>query len=627
MIQIFLVLFILTSIALYANAQQNYSANSVLSCKNNDENGPSPAFLYTCNGMHHSCKSFLIFQSQPPYNSIPMISNLTSTNLEELARINNVMTSTFFPMSKEVIVPVNCSCLAKDYYQANTKYITSGYETYFVIANNTYQGLSTCDSLKRANPYGELEIRPGLQLNVPLRCACPTSNQTAKGIKYLLTYSVYWGDKVENISKRFNVSTESILDANGFSTRETILYPFTTILIPLPIEPSSSQTVIHNNQTVISPPPPSNPIKQRRKRKFHLLVAIAVSCFVLLLSLILFAIYLHKMRSGSSKRVIKGRTKWVSTEEIRVEIASIEHVSKLFSFEEINTATENFNSKNRLKGSVYRGVFDREILAVKKTSTDASKEVNMQKKINHFNLTKLEGYCENHGSFYLVFEYMNNGSLREWLSRNNSEEHHSWDKRLQIALDVANGLYYLHYFTEPCYVHKNINANNILLNIDLRAKIANFKLATETKKEITFGPPTTNVVGKGGYMAPECMKTGLVTPKIDVYAYGVLLLELITGRDSVLVQNGKRVMLSAAIVPLIESESAEAELSLFVDPRLKGNYEEGFALQLAKLSVACLIQEPTRRPDMGEVVSSLLKMHTVVHRIKPSETDDSRLER
>ncbi|KAI4336914.1 hypothetical protein L6164_015387 [Bauhinia variegata] len=610
-------------------AQQNYSGNSVLDCNSNDEKGPSTAFLYTCNGVNKSCLAFLIFKSQPSYNTVAKISNLTSSDPYEIARINNATMLTVFPTDKEVIVPVNCACATKSYYQAESKYMLRNYDTYFIIANNTYQGLSTCNSLMRENPYGELDLQKylGRELRVPLRCACPTQHQAVNGTRYLLTYPVNWGDSVSNLAERFKVSPSILIDANGLSTQDPVLFPFTTLLIPLSSRPQSSWTIIHNHQAPILPSVPSTKMG-KSKRKLYITVAI-IGGFVLVLCVILSAMFLFRNRSAKLfKPDTKGKTKWASSADIREEIATIEHVSKLYSFQEIMEATENFSSKNRVEGSVYRGVFSKGIFTIKKMSTDASNQVNILKKINHFNLIKLQGYCINNGSFYLVFEYMENGSLREWLSKKRSIEHQSWAKRIQIALDIANGLQYLHNFTDPCYVHKDVNTSNILLNSRLRAKIANFSLAKETERDIISGTPTSHLVGTRGYMASEYLEVGMVTPSIDVYAFGVVLLELVTGKDPIIVQDGREVMLSAAIVSLMGKENAETNLSLFIDPSLTGNRGKTFALELAKLSLACLQQDPQRRPNMTEVVSSLLKMHANMHKtIPPTINESTPLER
>ena len=610
MYQTLLSLFILISLASCINAQQEYSGNSVLNCDNSDDSGPSSAFLYTCNGLYSSCQAFLIFKSEPPYNSVPTISMLMSSNPGELAGINSVKTLTVFPTGKEVIVPVNCSCLGQ-YYQANTTFhIQDNQQTYFIIGNNTYQGLSTCDSLMRANRYSEFSLSPGLELHVPLRCACHTEHQAENGTKYLLTYSVSWEDNFPTIGERFNVSAKSIADANGLISEENpTIFPFTTILIPLKTEPLSSQTKTHATQPVLDPPPPtSDSGSSRSKRRIYLGAGIAAGCFLLGPSVIFSIVFLFYKKRSKKVPPVHGKTKSVLPEDLLVEIASVDPVPKVFEFKKLKKATGNFSSKSRIKGCVFRAELGREIVAVKKMKVDISEEVNILNKLNHCNLIKLHGVCKNGSCFYLVFEYMENGSLREWLHKESSNHSQSWSKRIQIALDVANGLHYIHNFTKPAYVHKHIKSSNILLTKNLRAKIANFSLARTAVKGAKTHALNMLVVGTRGYMAPEYIEAGSITPKVDVYAFGVVMLELITGKDAVIIQDEEEVLLSEAMISIMERGNAEIELGHFLDPCLLGNNGIESATRIAKLSIACLTKDQARRPSMGEVVSTLLKI-------------------
>ncbi|OAY22846.1 lysM domain receptor-like kinase 4 [Manihot esculenta] len=601
-------------------AQQNYSANSALDCNSSDETGPSPAFLYTCNGQNNSCEAFLIFKSQTSYDSVPTISSLTSANQDELARINNVTRIAKFPPNKEVIVPVHCSCFGQ-YYQANTTFhATRGY-SYYIVASQTYEGLSTCASLKRANEYGEFDLGSGVEMHVPLRCACPTSTQLRSAVNYLLTYPINFGDSLAILAERFNTSERSIIDANGLE-ENPVIYPDTTILIPLQAKPTSSITIIHEGPPNVSRPSAPSPGDRTSKRKLYEWIGIAAACSLLLLSVTL-AILLLLCRERRNKALESNHERnHVLLEDLRVEIASVEQVLKVFGLKEVKKATENFSSKHRINGSVYWGEFDGEMLAIKKMRRDVSKEVNILKKINHFNLIKLRGVCENLGCFYLVFEYMKNGSLREWLSGERSEYHGSWSTRIQIAMDVANGLHYLHSFTEPACVHKDIKSSNILLDSKLRAKIANFGHARAAARGTTTNAAVTkHVEGTRGYMAPEYVQAGQVTPKIDVYAFGVVLLELITGKDAVFIQDGRETLLSTATVSILQKENAEAELALFIHPSFLGSHDIKLALRLARVSLACLVNAPEKRPGMGEIVSTLLKIQECLAKTKPLEVD------
>ncbi|KAF8405157.1 hypothetical protein HHK36_010056 [Tetracentron sinense] len=584
--------------------------NSVLDCNSNDETGPSPTFLYTCNVEKPSCPAFLIFKSQPPYCSVSNISELISSDPSELARINNVSMLTVFPTDQEVIVPVICSCSGQ-YYQANASYvILSNYNTYFTIANDTYQGLSTCDSLVQQNAYDVSSLLPGLELRVPLRCACPTCNQSENGTNNLLTYLVSWNDNVPDLSERFNVSRKSILDANGFSEQDPTLFPFTTILIPLPTEPSSSQTIIHY-PPVTSPPYTSTPRNRRPKTGLYVGIGIATGCSLLVLCVVLPVAFLRHKKKRSEEcpwNYGEGKRKQVLPGDLLVSIASFDQVLKVFGFEELKAATDNFSPKSRMKGSVYRGVFNGKVLAIKRMKTDASKEVNILNRINHFSLIKLHGACEEHGCSYLVYEYMENGSLRDWLHRKSCPEVQSWTRRVKIALDIANGLHYLHNFTYPAYMHRDIKSSSVLLDGNLRAKISNFSLARAEERGASGYASTRHVVGTRGYMAPEYLEAGSLTPKVDVYAFGIVMLELITGKYAIIMQDGGEVLLSAAIFSIMEGGNPEAELGYFMDPSLRGNYRMEPALRIAKLSVACLTRDLASRPSMEEVVSTLLRI-------------------
>ncbi|KAI3439654.1 Protein kinase domain-containing protein [Psidium guajava] len=626
--QIVLSFFVL-SLFISVHGQQNYSGNSVLDCDGDDRAGPSPAFLYTCNGGRRSCKAFLIFKSRPPYNSVPAISTLLSSDQAGVARINNVTRLAVFPTGKEVIVPVNCSCSGQYYRAISVFPVASGAnDTYLAVANDTYQGLSACSSLKRANPRGESGLEGAGELQVPLRCACPTRNQTVNGVRYLLTYSINWRDTIMGIGERFNASAVAILKENGISEANPTIFPFTTILVPLVTEPSSSQTTVPCQEQP-SPPPPTY-VSSRREPNKELYLGIGVAAGGLLVTIFAaFACFLwHKKRKETVPQ-FRGQAsrKSASPVDLRVEIASLEDIPKVFTFEEIKKATQNFSSRNRIRGAVFRGAFGQETLAVKRVSQDGSNEVNVLKKINHFNLIQLQGFCEFDGYSYLVFEYMSYGSLRDWLrSRKRSKKTRSWSHRINIALDVANGLHYLHSFTKPAYVHKDINSSNILINGDLRAKIANFGLARVARRETLSASLTAHHGGAGGYMPPEYINAGLVTSKTDVYGFGVMLLELITGKGAVILQGGREVLLSAAVASAMEGDDPETEiLQSFIDPRLEPS-RRVLAMRMVRLSLTCMAHEPTRRPGMEEIVATLLKIQADVKawEILPSHSKHGR---
>ncbi|PPD75320.1 hypothetical protein GOBAR_DD27747 [Gossypium barbadense] len=592
---LFLLCFLILDVfILYINAQQNYSGNSALECDNIDESGTSSAFLYTCNGQDRNCQAFLIYNAQPPFNSVPSISVLMSSDPAEIASINNVTEDAKFPTGKEVIIPVSCFCLGR-YYQANTTFnISSIHGTYYTVGTEAYQGLTTCSSLIRANPQSEYKLVPGIELKVPLRCACPTSNQTESGTKYLVTYSFSFGDAIADISDRFNVSKKRIDDANGLEELQ-LPNPFTTILIPLPTAPSSSQTIIHKDQP-LGPPLPFEEYSKNsngsKQKLYGVGVGVAAGCFLLLLIIILFAaVKFNKKKDGVLQIGNERSTNYVLPADLRIEIARFDRGLRVFTFKEIKKATWNFSSKYRINGSVYSGSFGGKILAVK---------IMRQKCIQGGTI------AEEHQSFQS--DQASRWSLRDWLCNQSTDEVGCWTRRIQIALDVANGLHYLHSFTKPAYVHGDINSSNILLNGGLRAKIANFSLAREVVSETRSATFRTRVTGTRGYLAPEFAQTGQVTSKIDVFAFGLVLLELITGKYATITQDRREILLFKTVVSIMEKDNAEAEIHSFIDPRLKCESRTELALRMAQLSVACLTEEPTKTPCMEEVVSVLSKM-------------------
>lgn len=596
----FLVILILSSST--SHGQQLYSGNSVMSCDVSDETGPSPAFLYTCNDEKPSCQAFLMLRTQPPHVSLSSISNFTSSDPMEMARINNITSSEILPPDNVVFVPVRCSCSGQ-YYQANTSYVyNSSNETYFTIANVTYQGLTSCNALKRENPYGELDLVTGLNLQVPLRCACPTKEQIASGTKFLLTFLITWHDSVAEISRKFNVSEESVAAANGFAVENPKIYPFTTVLIPLATEPQGAQLRWSFPTSF-----PYSAVSHMKKYRWLCVgvgtgAALAVSCFLLLLSLL----HCRRKQTTEASPRLKNRL----PEKFLDKVVGIGETLKIYKYDEVEAATDSFSPQKRLSESIYHGILRGNSVAVKKASTDVSKEIKILGNLNHFNLISLYGVCEHAGDFYLVYEFLEEGSLKDWLCRESSAFSHSWNNRILIALDVANGLDYLHNFTAPAHVHKDINSRNILLNRDLRAKIANFSLARENGN--THSHSSCAVVGERGYMAPEYIQALEVTPKIDVYAFGVVLLELITGKEAVFLQHGEEVLLSEAVM--------EADINGLVDPRLQVKHPLGhvidqseLASRLLKLSVACLAPEPTSRLSMAEVVQALMKIQPDIY--------------
>lgn len=228
-----------------------------------------------------------------PYLNFWDLTHLSLPKLIQLMRLLHLK-----QRKRSSIVPVNCSCSGV-YSQANTSYVVQHGETYFLIANNTFQGLSTCQALQSQTNSLTKDIHTGTKLTVPLRCACPTKNQSDAGVKYLMSYSVTFGDCVSSVSARFGVDTGMTLEANELSEEIPTIYPFTTVLIPLQHLPSSSQTLLPPPPPPPPSPPPSAPVSSSSKRKTFFVILGLVAGSVLLL---LFFSVIYLRTSGTARK-------------------------------------------------------------------------------------------------------------------------------------------------------------------------------------------------------------------------------------------------------------------------------------------------------------------------------------
>lgn len=628
--------------------QQTYVNNRQLDCYNQRYDNITRGF--DCNGLNSSCQAYLTFRSNPPYNTPVYIDYLIKTSKPNLiASINNIANVTAtLPTDTPVLIPVNCSCSGRGdggYYQFNTTYtIQNHQETYFTVANNTYQGLTTCQAMMSQNSVGDRNLTLRLELLVPLRCACPTPDQKASGFNYLLTYMVTWGDSISAIAHLFNVDQQSLLEANKLS-QDDIIFPFTPILVPLKTAPTKIQL------PVPSPPPSSPhtpltpPSHSSTSSKKWVFVGAATGAVLLLLVAILFAFLFcfYRRRRNPTPVPTPGRVRPPKTlldsadyslfpqdsnslaqpQGFRSAVESL----TLYKFQDLQIATGSFSEENRIQGSVYRGSFNGDDAAIKVMKGDVSSEINILKKINHSNIIRLSGFCVHEGNTYLVYEFADKGALSDWLHSNKyqTSDNLTWKQRVQIAYDVANALNYLHKYTNPPYIHKNLKTSNILLDTDLRAKITNFGLARSAEgdehEQGGYGLQLTrHVVGTYGYMAPEYIENGVITPKLDVFAFGVVVLELLSGREAVTGdKNGGEELLYASISRVLEESNVREKLRGFIDPSLRNEYPLDLAFSMAQLAKNCTAHDLNARPSISEVFITLSKILSSLSDWDPSD--------
>lgn len=284
-----------------------------------------------------------------------------------------------------------------------------------------------------------------------------------------------------------------------------------------------------------------------------------------------------------------------------------------FTLRDLEYATNRFSKENVLGeggyGIVYRGrLINGSEVAVKKLLNNlgqAEKEFRVEVEaighVRHKNLVRLLGYCVEGIHRMLVYEYVNNGNLEQWL--HGAMRQHgvlSWESRMKVILGTAKALAYLHEAIEPKVVHRDIKSSNILIDDEFNGKVSDFglaKLLGSGKSHIT-----TRVMGTFGYVAPEYANTGLLNEKSDVYSFGVLLLEAVTGRDPVdYGRPANEVHLVEWLKFMVGSRRAEE----VVDPDLEVKPTTRALKRALLIALRCVDPDSEKRPKMGQVVRML----------------------
>ncbi|PUZ47463.1 hypothetical protein GQ55_7G166600 [Panicum hallii var. hallii] len=289
---------------------------------------------------------------------------------------------------------------------------------------------------------------------------------------------------------------------------------------------------------------------------------------------------------------------------------------KRFSLRELQVATDNFSNRNVLGrggfGKVYKGrLTDGSLVAVKRLKEERTPggELQFQTEVElismavHKNLLRLRGFCMTPTERLLVYPYMANGSVASRLrERGPDDPPLEWETRARIALGSARGLSYLHDHCDPKIIHRDVKAANILLDESFEAVVGDFGLARLMDYKDTH--VTTAVRGTIGHIAPEYLSTGKSSEKTDVFGYGIMLLELITGQrafDLARLANDDDVMLLDWVKGLLK----EKKLEQLVDPDLQGGYTDEEVESLIQVALLCTQGSPMERPKMSEVVRML----------------------
>lgn len=371
-----------------------------------------------------------------------------------------------------------------------------------------------------------------------------------------------------------------------------------------------------------------------------LLIVMPITIIILLLAILFITVMLRRMRPAKGSDILNSspehgncmfiahRNAALSTPDVkggcmygvnssRFPPSKVKGI-QVFTFKDLEVATENFSETNVIGnggfGVVYKGILsDGKMAAVKMLHREGKQgerafrqEVDLLSTLHSPYLMELLGYCADQHHRLLIFEYMPNGTLQQHLhTPHNRAQPLNWGTRLRIALDCARALEFLHEHTTPSVIHRDFKCSNILLDQNFRAKVSDFGLAKIGSDKIN-GQISTRVMGTTGYLAPEYASTGRLTTKSDVYSYGVVLLELLTGRVPVDTKrpSGEHVLVSWALPRL----TCREKLAQMVDPALQGQYYKKDLIQIAAIAAMCVQTEADYRPLMTDVVQSLIPL-------------------
>lgn len=334
------------------------------------------------------------------------------------------------------------------------------------------------------------------------------------------------------------------------------------------------------------------------QNKLSLLFMLLLSVSAFLLLVIGASIYLYK-------RWREGKRRDKSTDESSVHVAN--HLVK-FSSKAMKYATRDFQIRlgRGGSGSVFEGLLnDGTKVAVKRLNPGENRgkkeflsEVETIGNIHHFNLVRLVGYCAERSNRFLVYEYMCNGSLDKWIYHKDRMQTLSWDIRKKIIFQISRGLEYLHDYCNPKIIHFDIKPQNILLDRDLNVKIADFGLARLIAQDQSH--VSTMPKGTPGYMAPELTRGNSITAKIDIYSFGVVILEIICGRRSSDPKGGDY------LVDTLKVKAEADRLCDLVDEKsedMQSHRDE--AVKMIQIAISCLQKNLHRRPSASMLVTVL----------------------
>ncbi|KAL1330226.1 hypothetical protein HN51_047376 [Arachis hypogaea] len=361
-------------------------------------------------------------------------------------------------------------------------------------------------------------------------------------------------------------------------------------------------------------------LHKKSGKQSHMIVIIGSSAgaAVLLLATIISCLFLRK---GKKKYYEQDKLVSRPSQSIGSTVSegpSNAEAAHCFSFSEIESSTNNFERKigSGGFGVVYYGrLKDGKEIAVKVLTSNSyqgkrefSNEVTLLSRIHHRNLVQLLGYCREEGNSMLIYEYMHNGTLKEHLYGPLTHGRSiNWIKRLEIAEDAAKGIEYLHTGCVPAVIHRDLKTSNILLDKQMRAKVSDFGLS---KLAVDGASHVSSIVrGTVGYLDPEYYISQQLTDKSDIYSFGVILLELISGQEAI--SNDSFGANCRNIVQWAKLHIESGDIQGIIDPVLRNNYDLQSMWKIAEKALMCVQPHGHMRPPISEVLKEIQDAITI----------------
>ncbi|KAF8015512.1 hypothetical protein BT93_H1127 [Corymbia citriodora subsp. variegata] len=514
------------------------------SCAQIQAQSPSAGANFSCSSdSPQSCDTYVGYFAQPPdFMDVGNISDLFSVSRRSIIQASNLVSDdNELVQGQLLLVPIKCSCNGTSYFSNVTYEIKEG-DSYYFVSTHAFENLTNWQTVEAANPsLTPTLLKVGTRVVFPLFCRCPSKAQSEAGHNLFITYVWQTNDQVSIVASKFNVTSADIIAENNQNNFTSVIdHP---VLIPPKKALDRNGSSLETSDLI--------PAKEfARSESFEL--------------------------KAMQDKLLPGVSGYLGK-------------PIMYDVRAIMEATADLSEHWKIGKSVFRANINGEVLAIKKIKDESSEEMKILQRVYHANLVKLLGVASDiDGPRFLVYEYVHNGSLNKWLHKECTSSSGSvvlmWIQRLRIALDVANGLQYLHEHAQPSIVHGDIRTSNILLDSRFKVKISNFSMAKPA--------------------------TSPAELKVDIFAFGVLLLELLSGKKAMgMKESGEIGMLWREIREVLggdgDGEKREERLRNWMDPNMDGFFPMEGALSLACLARTCTVEAPCSRPSMAEIVFNL----------------------